>query len=265
MCVKSKVYTFAAYQKRMMKITILQTNPIWKSPEDNLTEVEQLLGSSPGSDLYVLPEMWTTGFAANPQGIAEEEPMSVIWMMNMARQLNAALCGSIAIHHDGLYFNRCYFCLPDGTSYTYDKHHLFAPAKEDQYYQAGQERVVANYRGIRFLLVTCYDLRFPEWCRYADDYDAIICTASWPEKRIKAWDTLIRARAIENQSLMIAANRVGDDPQNHYAGHSAIIDASGETLAEDTTHQVAAITALFDENQQKELRESFPVLKNIDK
>ena len=221
--VLSKVYTFAALRKPMMKITILQLDTKWNSPDFNISEAERLLATAPKSDLYVLPETWTTGFAPHPEGIAEEEPQSVIWMQNTARRMDAALCGSIAIHHDGVFRNRCYFCTPDGSSYTYDK----------------------------------------EWCRYRGDYDAMLCVANWPEQRIAAWDVLTRARAIENQCLVVAANRSGNDPSNHYSGHSAIIDAWGNVLAADERHTATAITANFDLEEQQMFRQKFPVLKHL--
>ena len=261
--VLSKVYTFAALRKPMMKITILQLDTKWNNPDFNISEAERLLATAPKSDLYVLPETWTTGFAPHPEGIAEEEPQSVIWMQNTARRIGAALCGSIAIHHDGVFRNRCYFCTPDGSSYTYDKHHLFEPAGEHLSYEPGTDRTVVTYKGVRFLLTICFDLRFPEWCRYRGDYDAMLCVANWPEQRIAAWDVLTRARAIENQCLVVAANRCGNDPANHYSGHSAIIDAWGNVLAADERHTATAITANFDLEEQQRFRQDFPVLKHL--
>ena len=222
--VLSKVYTFAALRKPMMKITILQLDTKWNSPDFNISEAERLLATAPKSDLYVLPETWTTGFAPHPEGIAEEEPQSVIWMQNTARRMEAALCGSIAIHHDGVFRNRCYFCTPDGSSYTYDKHHLFEPAGEHLSYEPGADRTVVTYKGVRFLT---------------------------------------RARAIENQCLVVAANRSGNDPANHYSGHSAIIDAWGNVLAADERHTATAITANFDLEEQQMFRQKFPVLKHL--
>lgn len=116
--VLSKVYTFAALRKPMMKITILQLDTKWNSPDFNISEAERLLATVPKSDLYVLPETWTTGFAPHPEGIAEEEPQSVIWMQNTARRVDAALCGSIAINNDGVFRNRCYFCTQIGRAHV---------------------------------------------------------------------------------------------------------------------------------------------------
>lgn len=247
-----------------MKITILQTDTVWASPDANIIEAERLMDSAGAADLFVLPEMWSTGFAVCPEGVAEKEPVSVNWMMNMARKHDAAICGSVAIDYDGIYYNRHYFCLPDGTTYSYDKHHLFKYGGEDRYYERGNGRVVAEYMGVRFLLVTCYDIRFPEWCRCRGDYDAVVCVANWPEQRMLAWETLIRARAIENECMVIAANRVGDDEHNHYVGRSAIINAYGQTLAVGGDNMQEAVSADFDLEMQEHYRKKFPVLDEME-
>lgn len=220
-----------------MKVTILQTDIEWGIPEENIRRAELLMAQKPDSDLYVLPEMWSTGFATEPFGIAEEETSSkaLAWMKSKAKALDCAICGSLAIVVDGKYRNRHYFINGrKGILEYYDKHHLFSYGHEDQFYTAGDKHLVVDYEGFRFLLLTCYDLRFPMWSRYCDKhpYDAIICVANWPESRQNAWQILTRARAIENQAYLIGCNRVGNDNYNHYRGCSAIISPIGKTLAQ---------------------------------
>ncbi len=220
-----------------MKVTILQTDIEWGIPEENIRRAELLMAQKPDSDLYVLPEMWSTGFATEPFGIAEEETSSkaLAWMKSKAKALDCAICGSLAIVVDGKYRNRHYFINGrKGILEYYDKHHLFSYGHEDQFYTAGDKHLVVDYEGFRFLLLTCYDLRFPMWIRYCDKhpYDAIICVANWPESRQNAWQILTRARAIENQAYLIGCNRVGNDNYNHYRGCSAIISPIGKTLAQ---------------------------------
>ncbi len=220
-----------------MKVTILQTDIEWGIPEENIRRAELLMAQKPDSDLYVLPEMWSTGFATEPFGIAEEETSSkaLAWMKSKAKALDCAICGSLAIVVDGKYRNRHYFINGrKGVLEYYDKHHLFSYGHEDQFYTAGDKHLVVDYEGFRFLLLTCYDLRFPMWSRYCDKhpYDAIICVANWPESRQNAWQILTRARAIENQAYLIGCNRVGNDNYNHYRGCSAIISPIGKTLAQ---------------------------------
>lgn len=167
-----------------MLVTLLQTDIKWGASAENIRSAEQLINSSQPSDLYVLPEMWSTGFATNPEGIAHEEDTNeaLIWMRTIANERHCAICGSLAIHlSDNSYRNRHYFI--DGRNHQevfYDKHHLFTYGGEDKYYTPGQSHVVVVYEGFRILLLTCYDLRFPCWSRYADDreYDIIVVVAN---------------------------------------------------------------------------------------
>ena len=193
---------------QLMRVTILQTDIIWGSPQDNMERAERQIKRSAASDLFVLPEMWSTGFATEPEGIADEKDMALSWMQKIAVQTNTAICGSVSVKEDDHYVNRLYFVRPDQTYDYYDKHHLFTYGKEDKFYKSGAGHTIVNYEGFRFLLLTCYDLRFPIWSRYADalQFDAIICVANWPSSRQNAWQILTRARAIENQAYLIACN-----------------------------------------------------------
>lgn len=252
-----------------MKVTILQTDIEWGSPKVNIGRAEQLMAQAPDSDLYVLPEMWSTGFATEPFGIAEEESASeaLEWMKSKSHDLRCAICGTLAIHVDGKYRNRHYFV--DGRNEKvlyYDKHHLFSYGNEDQYYTPGDSHTVVRYEGFRFLLVTCYDLRFPVWSRYSDQYpyDAIICVANWPESRQNAWQILTRARAIENQAYLIGCNRVGNDSYNHYRGCSAIISPIGKTLAKCKANVPDTASFLLNLEDLRHKREKFRVLEERD-
>lgn len=247
-----------------VRITILQTDIKWGCPKDNMMEAEALISDAQAADLYVLPEMWATGFAAKSPDTAYDEA-SLEWMKSTAGKTNAAICGSlVAKATDGSFRNRQYFVLPDGGFYYYDKRHLFTYGGENEHYTAGNRRVIAKYKNVRFLLQTCYDLRFPVWMRNKEDYDAIIFTANWPENRQNVWQILLRARAIENQCYVIGANRVGNDPACTYAGHSAIIDAKGQTLAQAKSRKVQTVTAEIEMERLYGFRRKFPVLKDRD-
>jgi predicted amidohydrolase len=252
-----------------MKVTILQTDIEWGIPEENIRRAELLMAQKPDSDLYVLPEMWSTGFATEPFGIAEEETSSkaLAWMKSKAKALDCAICGSLAIVVDGKYRNRHYFINGrKGVLEYYDKHHLFSYGHEDQFYTAGDKHLVVDYEGFRFLLLTCYDLRFPMWSRYCDKhpYDAIICVANWPESRQNAWQILTRARAIENQAYLIGCNRVGNDNYNHYRGCSAIISPIGKTLAKCKVNEQDCASFLLDFESLNQKRTKFKVLEERD-
>lgn len=249
-----------------MKVTILQRDIIWAKPEENQQRAEETLMQVKGSDLYVLPEMWSTGFATRPENIAEKDCSSLKWMQRAAAKLNAAICGSVATNDEGTYRNRFYFVYPDGHYEYYDKHHLFTYGGEDKYFTAGEERVIVDYKGVRILLQVCYDLRFPTYARNSnsDRYDIAIYVASWPTVRVKAWSTLLEARAIENQAFVIGVNRVGKDPGNDYCGASVILDAYGNTLAACTLNEESTATAELDMEALATFRTKFPVLNDAD-
>lgn len=250
-----------------MKVTLLQTDVKWADPAANVEQVDQLLQTCPEADLYVLPEMWATGFATEPQSIAEQEEQSIAlsWMKRTASQRGCALSGSLLVRtHDGSYRNRHYFVCKDSVSY-YDKHHLFTFGHEDRYITAGQTPVVVEYQDRLFLLLTCYDLRFPVWARYGTVgmYDAIIIVANWPERRQQAWNVLTRARAIENQCYLIGCNRVGDDQFCHYKGESVVCDSQGNTLL-CSKDLPGAYTTEIDFEAQDAMRARFRVLDDRD-
>ncbi len=248
-----------------MKITILQRDICWGDPLRNTQRAEEAIARNAGSDLYVLPEMFSTGFCTNPEGMAEEaEGESLRWMKRIAAERNCALAGSIAVQQEGHYYNRFYFVQPDGSVQFYDKKHLFTYGGEHKRFTAGKKRVIVNYRGVRFLLQVCYDLRFPLWARNREDYDAILYVASWPTPRVEAWSALLRARAIENQCYVLGVNRVGTDPSCEYSGGSAIIDPYGKTMAECTPSEECEVTADLDMDALEEFRRKFPVLKDAD-
>jgi predicted amidohydrolase len=157
-----------------------------------------------------------------------------------------------------------YFVEPDGRVTHYDKRHLFSYSGEDKHYEAGKERVIVEFRGVRFFLQVCYDLRFPVFGRNCDDYDVAIYVANWPDKRRMAWDILLRARAIENQAVVIGVNRVGTDPMCNYDGGTAAIDFFGfvAAAADDNTEQVVSYEVKMDE--LRHYRDKFPSLTDSD-
>lgn len=251
-----------------MTITLLQQDIVWASPSANQEAAERAILAAPKSDLYVLPEMWSTGFATEPEGIAETDGSSLHWMERMAIRMDAAIAGSVATRVDDSYYNRFYFVKPTGEVSWYDKHHLFTYGGEHRRYTAGRQRVVVEWRGVRFLLQVCYDLRFPCFSRNRvqedEAYDVALYVASWPTSRRLPWDTLLRARAIENQCYVCGVDRVGTDPACAYNGGTALIDAYGRTVAACPDGEVAALTASIDLEGLRAFRQKFPVLDDRD-
>ncbi len=252
-----------------MRAVVLQTDIAWADPQVNILQAEKLLEehAPEAGALIVLPEMWATGFAVNPIGIAEDESTSIAlaWMKRTARECGCAVSGSLAVSMgDGSYRNRHYFVTPERTEY-YDKRHLFAHGHEDDFITPGRETVIVEWQGWRLLLLTCYDLRFPVFSRYgrAGEYDAIILVANWPAKRQHAWNILTQARAIENQCFVLAANRCGNDPQCHYIGGSAIINPLGQKLCEAADAAIS-ISADLELDELQAMRQRFRVLADRD-
>ncbi len=217
-----------------LKITIIQSDLFWESPMENRKMFSEKMKSiSEKTDLIVLPEMFTTGFTMNAEALAEEESGdSVSWMISEAKAHNTAITGSLIISENGSYFNRLFFVFPDGSYSKYDKRHTFTLAGEHKTYARGNKQHIVEYKGWKICTLICYDLRFPVWARNTMNYDVLLYVANWPEKRVNAWDALLKARAIENMSYCVGVNRTGKDGNEHpYVGHSAIYDVLGEQIS----------------------------------
>ena len=247
-----------------MKISIVQNAPEKGDWIQNLTDLDQIIGGGCGADIYVLPEMFATGQYIDPADVVQTMDGPIVnWLQDKASKLNAAICGTLPVTENGSIYNRLCFAMPDGTMTCYDKHHLFTYSGEAEHFTAGTDRVVVSFRGLRILLLICYDLRFPTFSRNRDDYDAVFYPANWPDKRILAWDTLLRARAIENQCFTIGVNRSGSDEFGDYPGHSAIIGPYGDTIIE-TDAQPQMVSATLDMDRLNRFRDKFPVLQDAD-
>ena len=171
-----------------MRITILQRDIEWATSEVNRQRTDEAIDRNPGADLYVLPEMFSTGFCIHPEGIAESANSDTLqWMREKSKAINAAIAGSVAVEQDGKFYNRFYFVKPDGSVAHYDKKHLFTYGGEHKRFTAGDSRVIVEWCDVRILLEVCYDLRFPIWSRNHGDYDMILYVASWPTPRVGAW------------------------------------------------------------------------------
>lgn len=251
-----------------MKISLLQLDLKWANPKANIDKASALIATAPGADVYLLPEMFATGFIMTPETHAEPaaDSPTLRWMQATAAAHDAAVGGSIAISENGKYYNRFFFVLPDGSTYWYDKRHLFAYGGEDRSYTAGTKRTIVNFRGFRFLLQTCYDLRFPIWSRNnGNPYDVAIYVANWPSSRSAVWRALLRARAIENQCYAVGINRTGSDPTCQYEGLSSVTDARGNTLIEaDRNEGDSVLSVCLDKESLQRFRKKFPVLADAD-
>lgn len=248
-----------------LRVTLVQGKPTWHDPSANVEHYAGIFSGVKNSDVVVLPEMWNTGYTIHAHRYADHSSVAIEAMMNWAKDSDAHIIGSIITQEEDQYFNRLYVVNTSGVLAHYDKKHLFAFAGEDRVFSGGNEKVIYDIKGWRLCLNVCYDLRFPVWCRNMDDYDALLFSANWPDKRIEAWDTLLRARAIENQSYVLGTNCVGKDLwDNNYSGHSAVIDPLGEILAFDSSAGVTTLTQVLSKDKLETVRETLPFLKDKD-
>ncbi|MEC7264118.1 MAG: amidohydrolase [Bacteroidota bacterium] len=231
--------------KESLNITLIQSPLHWENPKENLLMFEHKMDAiSQEVDVIILPEMFTSGFTMSPQNLDKIEGEKAIkWMKAMAQKLDSAIVGSIVYWEEESYHNRLFFVYPNGDTKSYNKKHTFTLAGEDKVYQAGTEKLVLEYKGFKICPLICYDLRFPVWARNAEDYDILIYVANWPKPRIEAWDTLLKARAIENMAYCVGVNRIGqDDLGYNYPGHSAVYDVLGKQLTFSNEEEILYAT-----------------------
>lgn len=249
-----------------MRITLIQTNLIWENPAANRDLFSQTInGLANQTDLIILPEMFTTGFSMRSQELAESmDGETVTWMQREAKRMNAAITGSLIIKENDRYFNRLIWMFPNGDYQFYDKKHLFTLAGEHKYFSPGTEKLIVEYKGWKICPLICYDLRFPVWSRNVEDYDLLIYIASWPDRRRDAWRSLLKARAIENQTFTVGVNRVGDDGSKlNYSGDSTLIDYAGNTCLE-MAHIEGVVTTKIDKKDRLTFLEKLPFLGDRD-
>lgn len=254
-----------------LHFTIIQTELHWEDRKANLLMLENKINSiKEKTEIVILPEMFSTGFSMEAAKLAETmEGETVQWMKRIASEKKIILTGSVIIEGEpGKYFNRLLWVLPNGQYGIYDKRHLFAYAEEDKHYEAGNKRLIASVKGWKINLLICYDLRFPVWARQQSnetpEYDVLIYVANWPERRAEAWRSLLKARAIENQSYVIGVNRVGKDGKDIiYSGESMVIDPLGEILYTKKGEE-DVFTIALDREHLNEIRNRFPFWKDAD-
>ena len=250
-----------------LTVALVQTTLAWHDREANFAHFDELLEQARGADLVVLPEMFTTGFSMESKTLAEPEhgPTSK-WLQARAKDLDAVVTGSVIVRAaDGSHRNRLLWARPDGEVLHYDKRHLFRMAGEHEHFTPGERQVQFEVKGWRVRPLICYDLRFPVWSRNQNDYDLALYVANWPAPRSLHWQSLLIARAIENQAYVAGCNRVGTDGNgHHYRGDSRIINPQGEIIATADPHQATRLDAELSLSALQEYREKFPAWRDAD-
>lgn len=256
-----------------LKVTIVQTDLHWEDPTANMAMLEEKIwGIGKSADVIVLPEMFTTGFSMEARKLGEMMNMRTFkWMKQMADQTGALILGSYIASVHERYYNRLIWMEPGGQFKTYDKRHLFRMAEENHVYTAGESQLIGHWKSWRICPLICYDLRFPVWSRNRwnaslkrPSYDLLVYVANWPQVRVQAWDTLLKARAIENLSYVVGVNRVGTDGKGiDYNGNSAIIGPKGDTIFSASSEEVVKTIELNAHSLQA-YRDRFPALLDAD-
>ncbi len=251
----------------IIETSIIQCDLAWESVDENISRFDSIIKTiKEDPHIVILPEMFTTGFTMNPRPFAEpSNGKTTQWLLRNAKEYGFAICGSIIIVESDKYYNRFLFATPAGELFEYNKRHLFSIGKEHIEYTSGSDRVVIDYLGWRILPQICYDLRFPVWSRNRNDYDLMINVANFPGSRREVWNTLLKARAIENQCYVAAANRVGIDGMNiSYTGDSQLVNARGQVVAQQEQNEEGIISTSFNLKELIDFRIKFPVLPDAD-
>lgn len=250
-----------------MNVVLMQASLEWEDVNSNINFfLNQLEAVADNVDLVVLPEMFSSGFTMHPQHVAVEmTDLNIGKLVEVAKRKSFAIIGSLVVQENEKFYNRLLFIDDLGNIQSYDKRHLFSLAGEEKVYAAGKERLIVNYKGWRICPLVCYDLRFPVFARNnKDEYDLLIYVASWPDQRIYAWDSLLKARAIENMCYTIGVNRSGVDENNNvYSGHSQVLDCFGKYIIEPQEGQ-QNITVTLNLEELNKAKSKFKFLKDAD-
>lgn len=252
-----------------MNISLIQTDIVWADKKANLLKIEEKISALSGkTDLVVFPEMFNTGFCVDRIDLAETmDGETIQTLLAWAKKYDFAITGSFIAQENGGVYNRAFFVFPSGKTHTADKRHLFSVGGEDKIFRPGNEKLIARYKGFNICTLVCYDVRFPVWSRNVDnEYDLLIYVANFPHIRMDAWDALLKARAIENQSYVCGVNRVGVDGMNvAYSGHSILLDFKGKEIIQFEENQEYIKSVEIDKKSLDDFREKYAFWKDADK
>jgi predicted amidohydrolase len=249
-----------------MRVALIQLDLAWEDARENHTRADRRLreAAALGARLAILPEMFCSGFSMDPGKVAEpEDGPTETFLRDTADGLGMWILAGVPLRGSDTARgprNVAALVSPDGAIERYTKIHPFSFGDENAHYVAGDRVARWNVEGLRITPFICYDLRFPEPFRAtADDTDAYVVIASWPEKRRHHWSTLLRARAIENQAYVLGVNRVGQGGGLAYSGQSVAVDPWGEALVEASSQEAVLVTDI-DPAVISEARRTFPPL-----
>ncbi len=253
-----------------LKIASISLDITWAEPDSNIAKVEKIMAALPvETDIVVLPELFSTAFVQEREVIEEVAETNggdtIHKLTELARRFNMAIAGTFVARTGIHYYNRAFFLEPSGDETFYDKRHMFGPGMESKTFVPGTEPMPRiRYRGWNVTMAVCYDLRFPAWMRnHHNDYDLLLIPANWPAARGYAWQHLLIARAIENQAVVVGANRSGEDQFGTYDGLTFIYDAYGQPIGQ-TIMDGKVVYATVDLKDVATARRRLPVAQDAD-
>lgn len=254
-----------------MKVALIQMDVAAGQPERNFEHAAAMMEKAAAEkpDLMVLPEMWNTGYDwARADEIADVDGEQTRRLLSsMARKHGVTIVGGSVMYRDsqtGQTFNTMLVMNEQGQEIArYDKIHLFRLMDEDQYLSAGHTFRTFEAQSVTVGVMICYDLRFPQLSRKLTHMGAhvLINAAQWPTPRVAHWQTLLRARAVENQVFMIGVNRVGESLGTPFPGSSMVIDPFGEVLLTGDG-QENIYTVQLDLRRVGQMRQTIPVFQD---
>ena len=254
-----------------MRVALLQYSIVWAHPQANIGLLDERLAALQGkTDVAVVPEMFSTGFCTDRPDLAEDWGGPTCQaLQTMADTYNLAIIGSMICRSEraNTLCNRGFMFRPQDSPLCVDKHHLYKHGGEAEFFRPGTTREVWEYRGVKFRLAICYDLRFPVWLRQERNnlYDILVCVACWPTIRIQYWDALLAARAAENQCYAVGVNMVGTDGmQLDYNGHSVAYDTRLQDVAQFADYEEGTRIVDLSIEKLRHFREVLPLWQDAD-
>ena len=251
-----------------MRIGLAQMDIAWENIEKNEEKVLAFFKEAAAQkvELLVFPEMTFTGFSMNAEAFVHRADEELSFMKKMSLDFDMAVVFGYMEAVEAAGEKTCHNVLSfvdrGEEKLHYAKLHPFTFGREGEVVSGGDEVACLKWHDNTIGAFICYDLRFPEIFQISSKRaELILLIANWPEGRIGQWDTLLSARAIENQCYVAAVNRSGDGDGLHYTGHSAVYDAWGERMTEITEDE-RLIVCDVDTSVILGLREGFPVKKD---
>lgn len=246
------------------KVSLLQMNIVSGAVEHNLrvamSLMEKALAEKP--QVIVLPEMWSTDFLKiSERKLAESTKLVLRKLKDFSAKNKVYILGSLPELEKNKLFNTFFITSPEGEIVgKYRKNNLFKLTAEHLAYAAGKDSLVLATPFGKWGAAICFDIRFPGFIHELakKDTEILFVSAQWPIDRKEHWETLLRARAIENQMYVVGVNRVGKSNGLEYPGTSLVFDPWGDILAEGSTGE-EIITCQLDLNKIKEVRKKLPM------